>query len=186
MRCFIAVDTDTKLNSKVEALQRGLAGLDTKLVETHNLHFTLKFLGEVNDKLLESVRIALEQVTRKYQPFTINIENTGVFPSEKFIRVVWFGAQELTNLQASVNDSLAGFFKNEKKREKGTKRKPAAHLTIARVRSQKYRKEIIAFVNKHKNDNIGQMLVKEVKLKKSTATPKGPVYEDIAVFELEK
>lgn len=184
MRCFVAVDLDPKLRQKVEELQKELAGLDTKLVEPHNLHFTLKFLGELDEGFVNKVNTKLEAVASSYSPFTVDVQGIGVFPNENFIRVVWLGAQSaavqnasfsLTNLQISVNESLAGLFKKEK---------PSSHLTIARVRSQNYRKAIIEFLEKYKNIEIGTMNVEEIKLKKSTVTSKGPVYEDIAVFKL--
>lgn len=174
MRCFVAVDLDTRLTEKIVGLQKELVGLDTKLVEPHNLHFTLKFLGEIDGKVTGVVKAALAKVAAGREPFSITIEHVGCFPSEKFIRVVWVGAEKLTELQEAVNESLA-LFKKEK---------PSPHLTIARVRSQKCREDLVNFIHRHKNEETGSMLVKEIKLKKSTVTSKGPVYEDIAVFEL--
>jgi 2'-5' RNA ligase len=41
------------------------------------------------------------------------------------------------------------------------------------------------FIKKSKDVNIGEMTVKDVKLKKSVLTRSGPVYSDMAVFKLE-
>ncbi len=184
MRCFVAVDLDPSLRRKIETLQKELAGLDTKLVEPENLHFTLKFLGEVDEALVNKVKELLRSLTADHEPFGINIAGAGAFPSEKFVRVVWIGAKpkeaeavkhSLTNLQAATNEAFAGLFKKEK---------PAPHLTIARVRSQKHLPEILGFINRHRDIEIGSMPVNEIKLKKSTVTNKGPIYEDVEVFNL--
>ena len=55
MRCFLAVDLDGGLKEKVADIQKGLAGFDVNLVSKENLHFTLKFLGEVNEEVIEEV-----------------------------------------------------------------------------------------------------------------------------------
>ena len=167
MRCFIAIDLDPKLKPAVEKLQAELAGFDVKLVEPSNLHFTIKFLCEIDEDLVNKVKDELQRLVKGYEPFGIIIESVGTFPSEKLVRVVWLGAQpsdmygrsfSLTDLQVKIDDCLSGLFKKEK---------PSPHLTIARVRSQSYTDEIIKFVNRHKDDKIGAMHVREIKLKKS-------------------
>lgn len=175
MRCFVAVDLDPELRHKIAVLQKELGGLDTKLVEPQNLHFTLKFLGEVDDRTIAKVEDALRGVAIKYQSFSIDLKDVGVFPNEKFIRVVWIGGEGLAGLQKDVNESLSKLFKKEK---------PSPHLTLARVRSANHSKEIMGFVNAHRHEKIGTMNVKEIKLKKSTVTSKGPIYEDVEVFNL--
>src|SRR3989344_482972 len=157
MRCFVAIDLDPELRSGVEDLQKGLKGFDVKLVEPYNLHFTLKFLGEVDNETLERITSKLAEIASKFEPFEIDIKGVGCFPSENFIRVVWVGSDKLSDLQLAVNDSL-----------------------------NILDKEIKAFANKNKSYKISQMIVNAIKLKKSTVTPKGPVYEDLVTFNLSK
>ncbi|MFA4819492.1 MAG: RNA 2',3'-cyclic phosphodiesterase [Candidatus Aenigmatarchaeota archaeon] len=175
MRCFIAVDIDPRLRHEVEKLQAELRDLDTKLVEPENLHFTMKFLGEVDEGIVNSVKALLKGVASRHKPFSVALEGVGVFPSEKFVRVVWIGAAQLSELQDEINKALSPLFMKEKS---------SPHLTIARVRSQKHLTEINDFIKAHKNEEIGTMYVSVLKLKNSTLTPEGPVYEDVAVFKL--
>ncbi|MBS3051004.1 MAG: RNA 2',3'-cyclic phosphodiesterase [Candidatus Aenigmarchaeota archaeon] len=184
MRCFIAADLDPTLRQKVVELQKELVGLDAKLAKPENLHFTLKFIGEASEGTVNKVKDLLGKLVAEWEPFEIGISSIGVFPSEKFIRIVWIGAKphspkgtepSLFNLQSAINQALAELFKKEK---------PSPHLTIARIRSQKYIDEIIKFAKKHENTWIGNMRIDRIKLKKSTATNKGPVYEDVEIFEL--
>lgn len=184
MRCFVAVDLDQDLRDKVVDLQKELAGLDTKLVEPENLHFTLKFLGEVDEGVVNKIKGLLMKLAAGEEPFKIDVGGVGVFPSEKFIRVVWLGAPELTNLQVDVNESLFSLFKKETPKQNDAKRQSVVHLTLARVRSQKYEDEILEFTGRNKNIKIGRMQVKNIKLKKSNVTMNGPVYEDVEIFEM--
>ncbi|MFH0832151.1 MAG: RNA 2',3'-cyclic phosphodiesterase [Candidatus Aenigmatarchaeota archaeon] len=164
MRCFVSIDVDSRLKEAAINLQNQIPG-DVKLVEPENLHFTLEFLGEISNASVIEERLA--KIAGEFEPFIINIRGIGVFPDMNYIRVVWLGAEELSNLQSAVNPKEA-----------------TPHLTIARVRSVKDKEALKAFIEKHKDIDIGQMLVDKIKLKKSTLTPSGPIYEDIRVFEL--
>lgn len=176
MRCFLAVDIDGELREKVIGLQKGLSGFDAKLVEKENLHFTLKFLGEVNEKTLEEIKGRVKQLANSFEPFEIDINGMGAFPNMNYIRVVWISAQQLFNLQKTVDDCLADLFGKEKD--------TTPHLTIARVRSARDKAELRDFIEKHRETKIGKMTVNEIKLKSSTLTRNGPVYEDVDVFRL--
>lgn len=175
MRCFIAVDIPEKIKDDVIKIQQELQNLDTRLVERDNMHFTLKFLGEIPDDSVKAVKEGLRTV--KSQPIMIGLAGIGFFPSLSFIRVVWIGAdsREFFNLHVAVNDTLADIFKKEK---------PAPHLTLARVRSQTYQKELLDFGKKYEKSTFGSFEVRQIKLKKSTLSKKGPAYEDVEVFEL--
>lgn len=161
MRCFAAIDISDELRQKIDDLQMPKEGI--KPVERGNLHITLKFYGEVeNTELIEK---KISEICKKAKPFEINIRSIGCFLDNNHIKVVWLGIEsdELINLQK--------MFGSEK-----------PHLTIARVKTKN--DELKTFMEKNKNIEIGSMPVREIKLKKSILTAKGPLYEDIKVFEL--
>jgi 2'-5' RNA ligase len=194
MRLFIAVDIPDELKPKIIHIQKQLAQVaDVKLVEPENLHFTMKFLGEVDDEniqylgeqssprsqgasILEDIEKPLNFELSKHTQFSVNIKGIGVFPNQNFIRVVWLGAdsQQLVELQKSIDKSLSEKFTPEKN--------PMPHLTLARVRS--FQKEIMEFVKSHEVIDVGTMKVSCVKLKQSILSRQGPTYEDLKVFEL--
>ena len=175
MRCFVAVDLDPNLTGKIENIQKELQDFDVKMVELYNLHLTLKFLDDIDEKMIKKVKTYLEEISKNLTPFDIEIKTIGVFPNDKLVRVIWVGASALSSLQIAINNVLSTYFKKEK---------PSPHITIARVRSQNHRKEIIEFVSSHRDYSLGKMPVNVIKLKKSTVTSKGPIYEDLAVFRL--
>jgi 2'-5' RNA ligase len=53
------------------------------------------------------------------------------------------------------------------------------HMTIDRVRSALNRDALAAYVENMKGEEFGKMAVNAVRLKKSTLTPKGPIYTTI-------
>lgn len=179
MRLFIAVDIAEDIKPKIISLQKQLAEIaDVKLVEPENLHFTMKFLGEVPDENIKYIEESVSQEIRKHTQFFINIKSIGVFPNERYIRVVWLGtdSHELAALQRVIDSALAQKFPPEKDV------KP--HLTLARVRTGRQNTEIMKFVKSHEALNVGAMKVSDVKLKKSILSPHGPTYEDVRIFEL--
>lgn len=175
-RCFIAIDIDGSLKGKITNLQRPLVDYGIKLVEPENLHITLRFLGELSEKEIETVNNVISDIAKKISPFDIHIKGCSVFPSLTHMRVVLLDTKgdELINLQKSVNCSLKQF----------KEYRSSLHLTIGRVKTAEYKK-IADFVAKNRNAGIGKMCVNKIKLKSSVLTKKGPVYRNIKIFELE-
>lgn len=179
MRCFLSVDIDKNLMEKVFVTQKKLINMniDVKLVEPENLHFTVKFLGDVNENELNDVKTSLKDCVKGECKFKINIFGVGYFGKTSYIRTLWLGLNEgeseLIRLMKKVNDYVKIGEKNFN-----------PHLTIGRVKSGKKRKILLDFLNEYKNVNIGEMEVNKIKLKSSDLTKKGPVYSDLEVFEL--
>ncbi|MCJ7645372.1 RNA 2',3'-cyclic phosphodiesterase, partial [bacterium] len=119
MRTFIAVAISSEVREKIAKIQAEFrrGGPDVKWVEPENLHFTLKFLGEVDeDKLLgviEKTRLGVAGVSS----FRVHLSGLGSFPNLKSPRVVWVGVsegkQELKNLSERIEENLSylGFAK---------------------------------------------------------------------------
>lgn len=179
MRLFIAVDLSEELREKIAPILKTISGLNgVKAVEKENLHITLKFLGEVNEARVPAISEALKKVA--FEPFKIYLKGFGFFPNERYARVAWIGIregeEELRKLAEGVNSALkkVGF-----KPESFT-----AHVTIARVKKPEGRK--IVEVLRDLEDDFGWMDVRDFRLKKSTLTSKGPIYEDLEVYGVER
>ena len=172
MRAFIAIDVP--YFRAIGELQRSIEGR-FKAVEPENIHFTLKFLGEIDEGLVGEIKKIIEEC--RPEPFTIKLKGIGFFPSENYIRVVWIGVENpeiLTNTMRCIDQktSKLGFRKE---------RSYVPHLTVARVKGR------ITIANREKFEDMefGEIEVREIKLKKSTLTEKGPIYEDILVVPLQ-
>ena len=177
MRCFVAVDLDRCLVRQVKEIQDNMSNLnvDVKFVESENLHFTLKFLDEVSEDEIGVIKRSIEEALKNIDAFKISIEGLCYFGGSTYVRTLWLGVNEgkdeFVKLAKNVNDCIG-------KHEENT----SPHLTIGRVKSGRNRELLLNFINKHKDVKIGEMDVKNVKLKSSTLTGKGPLYSDLAVF----
>ncbi len=181
MRCFVAIDVEEKeILRKICEVQRKLIAADynhaLKPVEEKNMHITLKFLGEINEKILPSLFEVLKGI--KFPRFTVTLKDVDFFPNERFIRVIYIRclSEELNALAETVNEKVCklGFEKEEFK----------GHLTLARVRGR-LNGTLLKILKDVRNVYIGEMEVDKIKLKKSVLTPKGPVYNDLLKVALE-
>lgn len=182
IRSFLAIELDEDLVPKILDVQKEFKKTDAniKYVNSRNMHFTLKFFGNIDLDMAEDIGSAVEKVIKNYSSFDLNIRNCGCFPNKKVIKVLWLGLEEgspIINLQKDLDKEFGKLgFKKE--------RNFISHLTIGRVKSPKNKKEIRETIDKLENIEIGQMRVSKISLKKSTLTPQGPIYDDIKVFEL--
>jgi 2'-5' RNA ligase len=179
MRAFIAIDLDEKAKEQIKKIVKQLKKQDFfkgKYVEEENFHLTLKFLGEISNEKVEKIKDELNKLD--FGEFKVKLRRLGVF-SPKFIKVVWISLEsaKLQEIHDKIDDSLEELFNKDKRFN--------SHITIARVKAMRKDKkiELLDFIKKLEVPDI-EFEVNEVKLKKSTLTPKGPIYEDIFVKEL--
>jgi len=173
MRLFIAIEF-SNLKEYCQTIQEKLKSTDAKLNFTKTYHLTLKFLGEIQESKLEQIKAALSNI--KFKNFTVKLNSTGTFPSENYIRVIWLGFKDnrdIIDLQNKVDTALEQMFPKDKKF--------SPHLTLARVKFVKDKKQLIDKIKAIKIDPI-ESNIKSFKLIKSTLTPDGPIYDDI--FEI--
>lgn len=178
IRSFIAFDIeDTSTINRLINVQNKLikAGADIKLVEPQNIHITLRFLGEIPEALVEKVKNEISNVN--FKTFYVEFKGLGAFPSYKRINVIWVGIEKGKKELKDIFNQL------ENKLEKiGFSPEPkgfSPHVTIARVKSRKNIESIIKILNEMKDYSFGIIKLSSLRLKKSTLTPKGPIYETL-------
>ncbi len=186
LRLFWAVNLPVETKKKLSDIQSKLRDVscDAKWVEEANLHFTLKFLGnvEVSDApaLVDAVKAALTGIPA----FTVRPRGMGFFPGAARPRVLWVGLQEeldrLQKICQLINSAhLPLGFPLEK-------RPFSPHLTLARLRSGKGAETLVVKVNEISSDveRIGSLKIKSVDLMQSELSRRGPVYTPLAKVEL--
>lgn len=131
-RTFLAVVPSPDI---VERAERALLRLrrltdNVKWVERANLHWTLHFLGDVDDQELYEVCRAAERALANIEPFSLSALGVGAFPSNDRPRTLWIGAgaggEKLEQLHAALDTELQplGF--------RGENRRFVPHLTLGR------------------------------------------------------
>jgi len=182
MRVFLAIEINKKLLEKISDVQKQFMECEApvKYVETENLHCTLKFFGEIDDNKLDKIVDAIEAKIKNHQPFKINIKKTGVFPNERYIKVLWLGMEDIepfSNLQKDLDEDFVKIgFKKE--------RSYVPHLTIGRVKGAKNKAALLSKLEELGNIEIGEMDIDKIVLKKSELTRSGPIYTTLKEFDL--
>lgn len=133
-RTFVALLIPDSWIAYVRGLARDLAGRSAGLswVRPENAHFTMRFLGDLDDEQLVRVRESVRRGGAGLEAPVARLGRLGAFPRPERPRVLWVGlaqgGPQIEAVATAVNDALEadGF---------GFPDKPfRAHLTVARAR----------------------------------------------------
>jgi 2'-5' RNA ligase len=167
VRCFIAIYPIK--SEKIYKLQQEIGKLiEGKEVEKENMHITLSFLGEINDKEVEKIKKKLKEIAEVTYKRNITLGKIKFIPSENFFRVIAIDIIGLDDIVELIKKEIGGDVK-------------PPHLTLFRVKRVKDKSSLLEASKKEIREEI---FVERICLVKSTLTPKGPIYEIIESFEL--
>ncbi len=183
MRLFVAAELPAGHRASLAGVcERGRRG-GVRWVGAENVHLTLKFLGEVEEKLVPKIEEALAAVAAEAEPFALSLTGCGCFPNARAPRVLWVGLGEgaaaAGTLAAAVDKALEPLaFAREKRPFK-------AHLTIGRAKDPR----AAATTAARKLAQLDEFAapaeqLEAVALVKSTLTPEGSIYEEIGRWRL--
>ncbi len=179
---FVAIDMSKDIIDRCGEVMSSLGGCgaDLRIVRPENLHMTLKFLGEVREEHIDRVCEVVDRISGEFGPFRLALSGLGYFGKRGSPRVVWAEISDGRDVVSSISVALEkrlSHIRNDSK-------EPSPHLTLARVRSPKGSERIAETIGQLGNVKLGELEVKEIKLKQSVLKPDGPVYSDFKVFEL--
>ncbi|HVP14924.1 MAG TPA: RNA 2',3'-cyclic phosphodiesterase [Terriglobales bacterium] len=135
MRLFVAVfppsEVQRAAHRVIETLRRPDDGVSW--VKLENLHYTMRFLGEVGDDGARRIAEAAIEAASRSSAFEAALGGLGAFPSARRARVIWIGmsagAEALVTLARDLDRALD-------KRGFAPEGRPfSAHLTLGRVRA---------------------------------------------------
>lgn len=176
IRAFISIDVDTSESIKefCNALKRCDAAL--KVVDPENIHITLKFLGNIEEKLVPKIKDIMKESVEGINPYIATLRGVGAFPSTSKIRVIWIG---LSNSEMLVNiaDRL-----EEKLERLGFERETrpfSPHITVARTKKSVKMNAVRELMEEWIDVEFSTQLIDRIRLKRSVLTPKGPVYSTV-------
>jgi 2'-5' RNA ligase len=177
IRTFIAVGLDRGVRERTVALLETLTRTaeDVKWVEPENLHITLLFLGEVDDREVPAVCRVVAEAVQSHAAFQLSVEGAGGFPNLRRPRTLWVGTGEGTQELVALHDALEppllelGCYRRED-------RPYTPHLTLGRVKSDRPNQELGDALAKHAGWQGGTQQVREVLVMSSQLSSRGPVY----------
>ncbi|UCE73704.1 MAG: RNA 2',3'-cyclic phosphodiesterase [Methanomassiliicoccales archaeon] len=175
-RAFISVDVEVQ--SKLEEFWEKLKGSNApmKLVELENIHMTLKFLGDTDEKLIDDIAGVMALSVESTEPFTVELKGTGAFPNLNYMKVIWVGlenAEGLVDIAKTLNRELEklGF----QKEKKGFR----PHVTLARVKGARNKNRVQEILREYEKETFSSQRVECIRLKKSVLSGKGPTYTTV-------
>ena len=177
MRVFCAIELRKPTRDLV---LRHIARLKTAVPEARaswardtNVHLTLKFLGEIPQASVSDFSKAASRAATGVQPFSIRLEQTGVFPGHGQPRVLWIGINDCSGKLAELHAGLeeesarAGFAKEA--------RPFHPHLTIARLRQPDHARTLAATHQQMEFEPV-EIAVSELVVISSELSGAGPKY----------
>lgn len=186
MRLFFAVLLDDHTRQRValvqEAMKRALAGQRISWVKEENLHLTLRFLGEQDEKGLRQAIETGQFVASQHSHFRFVVRGAGVFPDTRRARVLWVGVEEpvepLYRLAHHLEQSLRqhGFPSEDKPFR--------SHITLARIKEPPPAQVVQRLLESLPDEPLGGVEVRSFVLMQSALHPNGSVYTPVQEFPL--
>ncbi len=182
LRTFLALEIPQGVRDAAARLMERLKTQHAKVrwTEPHNLHVTLKFLGDVDVTSVSAVCDAVSRATESISPFRVAFSGAGAFPDVQRPRVLWLGVKEgvepLVEMHAGIEKQLAELTYPY------DGRRFAPHVTLGRVRGPGH--GLTAQLEKDSEFPAGDMLVEEVVVFSSELTREGPLYTPMGRAEL--
>lgn len=180
-RTFIGVDVGPEIRRAAGDLQAELArsGASVKWSEEANLHVTLLFLGDVDDRELVEVCRVVAKAAKAEPPFVLSVAGVGAFPTPRRPKVVWGGItdglESLVRLHAALEQPLfdLGCYRREE-------RAYTPHLTLGRTDREADGNILAGELPKHLTWTGGQTMVEEVLVYSSELRKGKPEYTVLA------
>jgi len=176
MRLFIALSLGPEVENYLGAVIADLKphGGSVKWVAAHNIHLTVRFLGDTEEERVPKIKQLIDSVASEHASVTTTIDRLGAFPNLRRPRVVWAGISDnVEALQKLARQVELGVRKLRfEKESKGFK----PHLTLGRIRKPQSLDKLTAHMQAVQLEPITLTLDRLV-LFKSTLTPQGPIYD---------
>ena len=180
-RTFIGVDVGAEVRRAAGDVQASLArsGASVKWSAEANLHVTLLFLGDVDDRELMNVCRVVSRAAATEPPFPLSVAGVGAFPNPRRPKVIWGGITDgqdvLVRLHAAMEQPLfdLGCYRREE-------RAYTPHLTLGRTESEADGQILAVELPKYLSWSGGQTMVEEVLVFSSELRRGTPEYTVLA------
>ena len=182
-RAFIAVKVEPggELLRMISSFKALLGAENIKWVDPANIHITLAFLGDTEEKRIKNLGKMLKESCSGFREFDFLLAGTGVFKNYWDPRVIWVGIksqEKLSRLYDKIVNGLneTGFGIEE--------RQFRPHLTLGRVKSVKDTENLKTVLEKYSDTEFQKVEVKEVILFESILLQTGPIYKSLGRYSL--
>ena len=93
IRSFLAFELPPDIKREVARISVEVkkSGIEAGWVKPGNIHLTIVFMGDVNEKDIPAIISRIDNTVGEYEPFKISLGGMGVFPDVRKPRVLWLG-----------------------------------------------------------------------------------------------
>jgi 2'-5' RNA ligase len=181
VRLFVAIELDHPIKRTLLHIAEGLKDFrrTVRWASEHQMHLTLKFLGEVPDDKVPAVSDACARVAAQCKPFEFVLNSAGCFPRDGRVRIVWGGCSftpgELAECVGKCEDAFEtlGFAREN--------RPFTPHVTIGRVKVDDTRGRLRRAVEALRVTRVTEH-VQSMTLFQSILSPAGARYVVVGTF----
>ena len=187
-RLFIAVPIREEIrNQIVQCIFSDISvrKMPLRLTAVQNLHLTLQFLGNVEEKRIPVLKQILNRIDSQAVSEELVFTGIGAFPDPSAPRIIWLGFESNDYLQKVhsliTQDLVRNGFEADRKKFK-------PHLTLARVKDgfDLSGGDFAYLENLRTGAEIGNSYLDRVTLFESKLQPGGPIYTPLYEKSLEK
>ena len=184
LRLFIAIETPPYILPQISAICYRLrtSDADVKWEPDEKLHATLKFLGNVDEKLLPEIVLSMKGVGLTNPPLLLKYKGVGCFPNQRAPKVIWMGIEDLNGSLNSLQEKTEsefvplGFEREE--------RRFHAHVTLGRVKGGRKIQSLLRMMDSITFESQ-PVAIQEIALIKSELKSSGSVYTTLGTFSLQ-
>jgi RNA 2',3'-cyclic 3'-phosphodiesterase len=183
-RLFIAIKAlpDPAFVARFRMLRAALPPRSIKWVEEHNIHITLKFLGETEENKIPGINRVLASVAGRQPAFELSLSGTGIFGSAYNPKVIWAGIQPyetLVSLMKTVHEEMepVGFPRD--------RQNLVPHLTLGRIKFVEDKGRFQNVISLYKNLTSEPWKVEAILLIESILKKEGPEYHVLQAHSLQ-
>ncbi len=184
MRVFIGIKLSkiTILSVKKELKPFKKIGTPIKWTKDENLHLTLKFLGEIEENILNRLLEDFDKSFKEIKTFDLQLKEFGNFSNKGNLTIFWIGVEKNKELIKLFNKIEEICEKNGFKREE---RELIPHITLGRNKKNYNFKKIYELIGNYNNKKIAEQNVNSFQIFKSVLTPQGPVYSILKEIKID-
>ena len=184
IRSFLAIELPKPILKKIEEVQGDLRSThaDVRWVNPEKIHLTLKFFGNIEESRIDPIFKSIEEPIRNTLPFSLKVQGVGAFPNLKNPRVIWMGLVDGREILVSFQKQIETQFEEIGFQSEDRPFHP--HLTLGRMKSSRGKEELVGRMERHKEEEFGDLQVERVVLFKSDLRPTGPIYTPLRELRL--
>lgn len=184
-RAFLAVNLTSEVREALSVKQRQFRSEFPPMawVRPESIHLTLKFLGNIDEVHVESLRQSVAKAIKDLSGFLVEAQGFGVFPHLRMPRIFWVGlteTEQLIRLAARLEKAVSdlGFLSEAKSYH--------PHLTLARIKE--HQRIVGQAIGKSEAlsepFSFGYLPVHQICLFKSDLKPTGSIYTQLWALPL--